>query len=282
MEEGKTYPFMQGENGPRIYRMTLDVVGRSLTDFQSSYQFISAIADAMEAHDVAIFDCGVLHHDISIGSIILTDDHGVLIDWDLCAKLDDDNENNLPIARRPTCIGMWQFMSAMLLTNPFIRRSYHDDRESAFYVLLWIGLRCTKTEAAPGSTYTPENVLRGFDELFIDSAGRHLGGDRKTVVLRRYRKEGIMFIECPELDSLLAELAPVFDVRYESKPTAKDMAHLKKLLTKLEVANSEDEKQSIQEILHYHVTYRYQQKMEKLEKSGWLVDTIRKYLHLGK
>jgi hypothetical protein len=48
VEEGKTYPFMQGENAPRIYRMTLDVVGRSLTNFQSSYHFISAIADAME------------------------------------------------------------------------------------------------------------------------------------------------------------------------------------------------------------------------------------------
>jgi hypothetical protein len=30
------------------YRMTLDVVGRNLTEFQSSRQFISAIADAME------------------------------------------------------------------------------------------------------------------------------------------------------------------------------------------------------------------------------------------
>jgi hypothetical protein len=48
MEEGKTYRFMQGKNVPRIYRMRLDVVGRSLTDFQSSHHFISAIADAME------------------------------------------------------------------------------------------------------------------------------------------------------------------------------------------------------------------------------------------
>jgi hypothetical protein len=48
VEAGKNYPFIPGENAPRIYRMTLDVVGRSLTDFQSSYHFISAIADAME------------------------------------------------------------------------------------------------------------------------------------------------------------------------------------------------------------------------------------------
>jgi hypothetical protein len=48
MEEGKTYRLMQGKNVPHINRMTLDVVGRSLTDFKSSYHFISAIADAME------------------------------------------------------------------------------------------------------------------------------------------------------------------------------------------------------------------------------------------
>jgi hypothetical protein len=32
----------------RHYRMTLDVVGRSLTSFNSSREFVSAIADAME------------------------------------------------------------------------------------------------------------------------------------------------------------------------------------------------------------------------------------------
>jgi hypothetical protein len=96
------------------YRMTLDAVGRPLTEFHSSHEFISAIADAMEgdiflflckqasesstaAHDDACFDARILHRDISVGNILFTEDNkGMLIDWDLCANMDT------VAARRPT------------------------------------------------------------------------------------------------------------------------------------------------------------------------------------
>jgi hypothetical protein len=105
------------------YRMTLDVVGRPLVEFDSSRQFISAIADAMEgelslflckqpsesstaAHDDACFEARILHRDISVGNILITKDNkGMLIDWDLCADM------NTVTARRPSRTASFAFTS---------------------------------------------------------------------------------------------------------------------------------------------------------------------------
>ncbi|KAF8193761.1 hypothetical protein BJ912DRAFT_901585, partial [Pholiota molesta] len=128
------------------YRMTLDAVGRPLTKFDSSHEFISAIADAMEgelflilckqpaesrtaAHDDACFNARILHRDISVGNIFFPEDNkGMLIDWDLCANMDT------MAARRPARTGTWQFMSAKLLASPNSVHQIEDDRESAFHV----------------------------------------------------------------------------------------------------------------------------------------------------
>ena len=40
--------------------------------------------------------------------------------------------------------GTWQFMSAKLLSEPHLNQGIEDDRESAFYVLLYLGLLYTK------------------------------------------------------------------------------------------------------------------------------------------
>ncbi|KAF8191328.1 hypothetical protein BJ912DRAFT_297438 [Pholiota molesta] len=209
----------------RHYRMTLDAVGRGLTLFKSSHQFISAIADAMEAHDGAFFEGKVLHCDIAVGNIIISDEgKGQLIDWDPCLTLDDDNPPRGP--RRHTRMKTWQFMSANLLKYSSTHHTLLDDRESAFYVLLWVALRYTQTEAAPGSTYTPQDVLRGFDECYesFGNVGRYEGGYRKRSLLSQYQKEGIIFTERAELHSLMVELAQVLVVRYDRKPTAEAIA----------------------------------------------------------
>ncbi len=84
------------------YRMSLDTIDRRLTEFKSSREFVSSVADAMEgeilitpsllsnshsscvAHDCAFCDAHILHRDISVGNIIITDEReGLLIDWDL-------------------------------------------------------------------------------------------------------------------------------------------------------------------------------------------------------
>lgn len=93
----------------RHYRLVLDVVGRSLTSFTSSYEMVSAVRDAIigrlvsqswttsadclsVAHQEA-YRAGVLHRDFSPGNIVIdSDGKGVLIDWDLSKPLSDELE----------------------------------------------------------------------------------------------------------------------------------------------------------------------------------------------
>ena len=87
----------------RHYRMGILTVGRSLLRFKSSHEYVSAITDAIEgehifptrgiiiyhlsAHQCALVKAGILHHDISVGNILIDEDgRGLLIDWDLCAQ----------------------------------------------------------------------------------------------------------------------------------------------------------------------------------------------------
>lgn len=45
------------------------------------------------AHDAAFFDARILHRDISVGNILITDEgKGLLVDWDLCINLNRGNE----------------------------------------------------------------------------------------------------------------------------------------------------------------------------------------------
>ncbi|KAF8193753.1 hypothetical protein BJ912DRAFT_901578 [Pholiota molesta] len=236
----------------------------------------------MEAYDVAFFDCGVLHHDISVGSIVLTDDRGLLVDWDLRTKLDHVTTKKSPVARRPTRMGTWQFMSVMLLDpkKTTIRHNHHDDLESAFYVLLWTSLRYTKTEAAPKTRYTPQDTLGAFDELWVGSYGRKVGGSRKRLLLMPYKDEGIVFTERPELNSLMAELAAVLSVRYGNVPTAAEIANLENALVEMEALPATLIEATRKTVLASSV-YNYQQTMKKLDKRGWLTETIRKYVDMG-
>src|SRR6266540_4100826 len=56
---------------------------------------------------------------------------GLLIDWDLCINLRNED-------------AAAQFMSAKLLSDTRLKQGIEDDRESAFYVLLYLGLLYTK------------------------------------------------------------------------------------------------------------------------------------------
>ncbi|KIM72265.1 hypothetical protein PILCRDRAFT_82020, partial [Piloderma croceum F 1598] len=132
----------------RLYRMSLNVVARHLTSFNSLWEFVSAIPDAMTAHQHAYFDAYVLHRDISAGNILITcEGKGLLIDWDLSIKL--INPNTVPISLQSTCLqpfpqGTWQFMSAALLQDNEKCNELEDDRESCLHVLTWTALRFTK------------------------------------------------------------------------------------------------------------------------------------------
>jgi serine/threonine protein kinase len=53
-------------------------------------------------HDHAYFNANVLHRDISVGNILINEEgKGLLIDWDLCVRVDPNSGNRLTSRRPP-------------------------------------------------------------------------------------------------------------------------------------------------------------------------------------
>jgi len=82
----------------RHYRLVLNIIGRPLTKFASSYEMVTAVRDALVGEfqfgckEMTLIDllahmdahsAGILHRDISPGNIIIHQGGGLLIDWDL-------------------------------------------------------------------------------------------------------------------------------------------------------------------------------------------------------
>jgi len=88
------------------YRLVLGVVGRPLSSLTSVRELVRAIRDAIcgkslrnsmaylietttVAHKYAYEKGKILHRDISVGNILIVENGGLLIDWDLCKPLGD-------------------------------------------------------------------------------------------------------------------------------------------------------------------------------------------------
>ncbi len=92
----------------------------------------SAISLTCLGHE-SLLNAGILHRDISIGNIMLTEkeDDGFLIDLDLAIKTSDDQASGAP-----SKTGTKIFMAiGALLGDP---HTFMHDLESFFWVLLWI------------------------------------------------------------------------------------------------------------------------------------------------
>ncbi|KAJ8489035.1 hypothetical protein ONZ45_g13731 [Pleurotus djamor] len=129
---------VEGEKmGTRIHvRLITAEVGSSLECFASSRQMLSTVYDAFQGHKQAYTKCGLLHRDISGGSIlILPSGKGLLIDWDFAVLVDEIKQ---PRNRERT--GTWPFMSIELLSRWYELHSVRDDIESFFWVVLYYGL----------------------------------------------------------------------------------------------------------------------------------------------
>jgi hypothetical protein len=92
------------------YHLTLDIIGDSITTFQSSYQMVSVVQDALigELNQMQLqrtilmlwflaledaYKAGILHCDFSPGNIIISNDGtGLLIDWDLSKPVSSASE----------------------------------------------------------------------------------------------------------------------------------------------------------------------------------------------
>jgi hypothetical protein len=116
-------------------------------------------------------------------------------------------------------------MSANLLRNADHLHELADDRESAYWVLIWVLLRYTQHNLSPDKL---AERMSTFDEtLWMD--GTASGGNLKVVALL-YKSEQVEFADRPGLRELINNLADIFFVRYRGKPSEKAFKS-KKLLS---------------------------------------------------
>jgi hypothetical protein len=117
------------------YRLVLDIIGDSLKDFSSSRTMLRCVVDALQgkcflfdapvhysflvpsAHEDAYNKAGILHCDISVGNILITNGHGILIDWDLSKRMKD------PSARDKVTAGDKVFASDKVTTTDKVTTS---------------------------------------------------------------------------------------------------------------------------------------------------------------
>ncbi|TFY51444.1 hypothetical protein EVG20_g11000 [Dentipellis fragilis] len=109
-----------------------------LETYQDQKELIQVVCDGLEGHRQAWELAGILHRDVSAGSIMINAEmgEGLITDWDLCKYKDELFQG----ATQHGHSGTWPFMSATLLQYP--RKPYElcDDLESFLYMLTTMGL----------------------------------------------------------------------------------------------------------------------------------------------
>ncbi|KAF8868611.1 hypothetical protein CPB85DRAFT_1447904 [Mucidula mucida] len=197
------------ENPLQCHRLFLDTIARDLSAFGNCKVLVNCIADAMEAAQCAFDLARILHRDISSGNIMITPTHeGLLIDWDLCLVLDFEGHTH-----RPGRTGTWQFMSINILQGSKDKQSVvhtlDDDRESAFWVLLYVALRYLKHDMSPNDLYDRLRLL--FDHHILDTFGRQIGGRQKIRELPICAKDSCRLAKflVPGFNDLLAKWGEV-------------------------------------------------------------------------
>ncbi|KAG6101199.1 hypothetical protein E4U31_003729 [Claviceps sp. LM219 group G6] len=109
---------------------------RPLDEFESILELLECLHDAIKVHRSLYMESGILHGDISVNNIIMTEPakadgyKGMLIDLDLAHDITKD-----PSGRRHRT-GTIEFMAAGVLLGE--QHTYRHDLESFLYVFMWL------------------------------------------------------------------------------------------------------------------------------------------------
>lgn len=228
------------------YRLVLETIGRPLASFRSSWEMVNAINDTMTAHQQTVEKLQIMHQDISVGNVLITEDTNgklgsILVDWDLCQSLEKLNDENTSIKRT----GTWEFISAKVLLDPTAPRTVTDDLESFLHVLTWVTILLTPTEMSP---QTLAATLRICYSGIWGTPDDPIGGMSKGTSLAAGRMSSRMFrLLNPKLHQLVDTLYATFGAWYGSD---------------LYVITLEEDPLAIQELL------------DRLRDHKWMLDTI--------
>ncbi|KAF8889310.1 hypothetical protein BD779DRAFT_1520893 [Infundibulicybe gibba] len=155
------------------YRLVLEDIERTLTEFTTTREMVTAFRDASEAHAQAYSRARILHRDISVGNILIKGGpgrgRGVLIDWDLCKDLDHQSLG----ATQSERTGTWQFIAARLLMptddGSIPIPNLTDDVESFFHVLTYVAVLYTahQLDASRLSRFISSNFEDSYKILLV-------------------------------------------------------------------------------------------------------------------
>uniref|UniRef100_A0A0W0GB29 Protein kinase domain-containing protein n=1 Tax=Moniliophthora roreri TaxID=221103 RepID=A0A0W0GB29_MONRR len=264
--------FIRQLRGHRHCRLVFREVGRDLTSFETTGEIVGAIADAVEAHQDAYELAGILHRDISVGNILITDNGGgLLIDWDLSKEV-----QKMGVPRQVERTGTWQFMSAKLLMTPTPdTHELADDLESFYHVLTWVTLRYTPHGLDDGKLV--ELIYRYFDDSWFDAAsGKTRGGQLKRAYLTQREMRNA---ELPqgELAQLIDDLAILLRIRYEDSPSAEEIQVFESLQAQAKLLSKDDGKLDgfMQSLFERDPVWQYREKMKLLQTSHWIRNRFR-------
>ncbi|ESK82291.1 other 1 protein kinase [Moniliophthora roreri MCA 2997] len=266
----------------RVHRHYLIVlkVGGPLSKFRITEELVTALRDALQAHTEA-YRKGILHRDISIGNILISENGGgLLIDWEFSKPIAN------PEVRVMARTGTWQFMSAHPLLNPSgaVEHALVDGLESFFHVLCYVILVHCQHKF-------PKQLLKShlksvYDAWFLEEDNEEDNEDnednedgKEGEVVGGYAKRRALancfMAEEPRLPhdplrDLVIALEDVIGVRYKMPPTQKARTIYEGLRAKYDMTDEELEEQPV---------WRYDETMRKLnESSQWMLDTFNKAL----
>ncbi|KIM35938.1 hypothetical protein M413DRAFT_32165 [Hebeloma cylindrosporum] len=170
------------------HRVSADLIGHSLSKFQSSRQIMQVIYDAYLAHKDAFRICGILHRDISVVNILISlNGTGILSDWDMAHQVSG------PSPRHLGRTGTWFFMSIKLLKDPTSIYILQDDLESFCYVVIYLALRYLPHNRV---SVLPAIMANVFEHQYIVPTGVLGGGGKASMVhARGYIGEDLEFTD---------------------------------------------------------------------------------------
>ncbi|KAH9849646.1 hypothetical protein C2E23DRAFT_356433 [Lenzites betulinus] len=197
-------------------RMVINKVGRPLTQFTSTRELVEAVRDAVLGHRRAWEDAQVLHRDVSLGNILITDEPmdepnsvGFLHDFDyssmereatpLGEEACDDGQDSAEDGdvKQKERTGTYYFMAMeLILAAPGTIHDIHHDLESFYWVVIWVVLRHTECS---------QFVCNGPDickELFVWESDKVAAAAKK----RFLRFDALVVKNNPPLTKLIAEL----------------------------------------------------------------------------
>jgi hypothetical protein len=144
-------------------------------------------------------------------------------------------------------------MSAALVKSKDTPHTFVDDLESIFYVILWLSLLYSPHSMS--SSMLTSFVRRVFDPEQYEGTG----GTAKVDFLKSQSDlEQLVFQKRPLLQPLLINLATLFAVRYEAKPSDKQKALIAKY--------SEDQ--------HELPAWKYQERISQLKSHAHTIQLL--------